>query len=46
MSRMPKIEVKTIPGTVEEIDRHLDTEQTEKKVTKRPKKKAEVLKEE
>lgn len=45
MSRMPRIEVKTIPGTVEEINRHLDTEQTEKKTTK-PKKKKTAEKEE
>lgn len=45
MSRMPRIEVKTIPGTVEEINRHLDTEQTEKKTAK-PKKKKTVEKEE
>lgn len=45
MSRMPRIEVKTIPGTVEEITRHIDTEQTEKKTTK-PKKKKTAEKDE
>ena len=45
MSRMPRIEVKTIPGTVEEIDRHLDTEQTEKKAEK-PKRKKTAKQEE
>ena len=45
MSRMPRIEVKTIPGTVEEITRHLDTEQTEKKAEK-PKRKKTAKQEE
>lgn len=43
MSKMPRIEVKTISGTIAEIEEHTHTEQTEKKVTKRPsKKKAEA----
>lgn len=46
MSRMPRIEVKTIPGTVEEITRHVDTEQTEKKTAKPKKKKTAAEKEE
>ena len=37
MSKMPRIEIKTIPGTVKELTRHVDTEQ-EVGVTKKPKK--------
>ena len=37
MSKMPRIEIKTIPGTAEEITRHVDTEQ-EVGVTKKPNK--------
>lgn len=45
MSKMPRIEIKTIPGTAEEITRHVDTEQkavTTKKLKKRTAKKDDV----
>ena len=38
MNRVPRIEIKTIPGVAEEVERHLYTERDEKKVTKRSRK--------
>lgn len=35
MNRMPRIEIKTIPATAEEIERHLDTERTKTEGKKR-----------
>lgn len=48
MNRTPRIEIKTIPGVAEEIERHLDTEQTKEKKTvkKGTRKKAEAEKDE
>jgi len=46
-SRMPKVEVKSIPATIEDIEAHIDTEREEKKITKKPsKKKADKAKSE
>ena len=38
-SRMPKVEVKSIPATIEDIEAHIDTEWEEKKITKKPSRK-------
>lgn len=48
MNRTPRIEIKTIPGVAEEIERHLDTEQIKEKKTvkKGTRKKAEAEKDE
>lgn len=42
MNKMPRIEIKTIPGTAEEITRHVDTEQ--KAVTTKKSKKSTAKK--
>ena len=39
MNRVPKVEIKTLPGTADEVIRHLDTEQSEEKKTQKPKRK-------
>lgn len=48
MNRTPRIEIKTISGVAEEIERHLDTEQIKEKKTvkKGTRKKAEAEKDE